>query len=218
MSEWLPVAPATLLAFAATAFAIVVSPGPDTFWILRCALGAGALAGLAAVLGVQLGLLVHTGLAAVGLTAVIASSPGLFRLVAVAGALYLGWIGVQGFRERGPLALTAEGAGVGPARALRAALVTNVLNPKVIVLFFALYPNFLALERGHVTAQLVTLSALLIAINIAWQAPMALAAHLVRRWLLRPRSVRLLARLSGAVLVLFALLMLYEHVWRGPAP
>ena len=81
----MPVDLATLGAFAITAGAIAVSPGPDTMLILRYALTSGQTAGLAAVAGVQIGLVVHTALAAAGLSALIASSPALFRGLAVAG-------------------------------------------------------------------------------------------------------------------------------------
>ena len=94
----MPVEAATLGAFVIAVAAIVVSPGPDTMVILRYALASGRRAGFAAVAGVQLGLMVHTVLAVLGVSLIIASSPVLFKLVAVAGAAYLAWLGVQGFR------------------------------------------------------------------------------------------------------------------------
>ncbi len=98
-----------------------------------------------------------------------------------------------------------------PARACRDAMLTNLLNPKVLVLFLALYPNFVAAERGHIPAQLMTLSATLIAINVAWQAPLAWAANVVRGWLMRP-SVRIaVTRAASIALITFAALLLYDH-------
>lgn len=206
----MPVEPATLAAFALTAAAIVVSPGPDTFLILRSALS-GRAAGYAAVLGVQLGLLAHTAFAVFGLSLLIASSPKLFDGLAIVGAAYLAYLGIQGLRAGGPLAVGGEPAGAKPARALRDAMLTNLFNPKVLVLFLALYPNFVVAGRGQVTAQLLTLSVTLIAINVAWQAPLAWGAHQLRRWLLRPRITRAIARTASAVLIAFAALLLYDH-------
>ncbi|MCU0894610.1 MAG: LysE family translocator, partial [Rhodospirillales bacterium] len=182
----MPVEPATLLAFAATAAAIVVSPGPDTFLILRSALS-GRAAGYAAVLGVQLGLLVHTAFAVFGLSLLIVGSPRLFDVLAIAGAAYLAYLGIQGLRAGGPWAVEGDAGRAKPLHALRDALLTNLLNPKVLVLFLALYPNFVVSAQGRVTAQLLTLSATLIAINVAWQAPLAWGAHQLRSWLLRPK-------------------------------
>lgn len=206
----MPVEPGTLVAFALTAAAIVVSPGPDTFLILRSALS-GRAAGYAAVLGVQLGLVVHTAFAVFGLSLLIASSPKLFDGLAIVGAAYLAYLGIQGLRAGGAFAVDGEPEGAKPSRALRDAMLTNLFNPKVLVLFLALYPNFVVANRGHVTAQLLTLSVTLIAINVAWQAPLAWGAHQLRRWLLRPRITRAIARTASAVLIAFAALLLYDH-------
>jgi threonine/homoserine/homoserine lactone efflux protein len=210
----LPVDLPTLGAFALAALAIVISPGPDTMLILRCSLTSGQRAGLAAVAGIQLGLIAHTILAAVGVSVLIASSPPLFKAVALAGAGYLGWLGIQGFRPRRRLAVENQRPPVSAGKALRDAMVTNILNPKVIILFLALYPNFVVLGRGAVWLQLVTLSVLLIAINVAWQAPMAWAADQMRRWLGRPSVQHWLTVLTSSVLLAFAVLMIYEHVIR----
>jgi threonine/homoserine/homoserine lactone efflux protein len=83
----------------------------------------------------------------------------------------------------------------------------------VIILFLALLPNFVAVERGNVPAQLIALSATLIFINVAWQAPMAWAANGIRRWLLRPMVQRTVSRVTGTILLMFAGLLLYEHIF-----
>ncbi len=208
----LPVAPPQLGAFVLTAVAIVISPGPDTLLILRYALGAGPGAGLCAVAGVQLGLLVHTSLAAGGLSVLIASSPLLLTIVGLAGAGYLGWLGVASLKDVGPLALSGQAAPRDKRRALRDAALTNLFNPKVIVLFVALYPNFITLGRASVAAQLGVLSAVLIAINVSWQVALALAADAARRRLLRPGAQRALRLGSGAALLIFAGLMIAERL------
>lgn len=208
----MPVEPATLGAFAVAATALVVSPGPDTLIILRHAMGSGRDAGLAAVAGVQIGLIVHTALAVAGLSLVIAASPVLFKGVAVAGAAYLGWLGVETMRSGGAIGGAGETVAVGRLRACREAILCNLLNPKVILLYIALLPNFIDSRSGPVPLQLVTLAATLIVINILWQAPMAWTADAVRRWLERPPVRLALTRATGAVLILFALLMLTEHL------
>lgn len=209
--------PAILAAFSLTALAIVVSPGPDTMLIVRYGLTSGPRAAFAAVAGVQLGLIVHTLLAVAGISALIAASPTLFRTLAIIGAAYLGWLGIEGMRGTAGFATaSAIGPRKSPVPALKAcrdAVLTNVLNPKVILLFVALYPNFVTLGRGDVTSQLLVLSAVLIVINVMWQAPLALAAEFVRRWLGNPRIARLISRLTGAILLAFALLILSQHAF-----
>ena len=207
----MPVEPAVLLAFVVAVLALVMSPGPDTMVIMRSALVAGVPTGMAAVAGVQVGLVVHTAAAALGISLIIASSPWLFSATAIAGAGYLGWLGVQGLRGGGLLRLGALDQRTTMRQAFRDAALCNLLNPKVIILFLALLPNFVERERGAVAAQLVTLGITLIVVNTVWQAPIAWAAGAVRRWLLRPAVQRAIARVSGAILLVFAVLLLVQH-------
>jgi threonine/homoserine/homoserine lactone efflux protein len=201
----------TVDTFAVTAAAIVVSPGPDTMLILRYALISGRAAGLAAVAGVQIGLFVHTTLAVAGLSALVASSPGLLRALAVSGAAYLAWLGLQGFRNRGVLGI-ADAGNLEPHRACRDAVFCNVLNPKVIVLFLALYPNFIVIGRSDVTAQVLMLSVVLILINVSWQVGLVGFANIARCRLVRSTVQRTLNRITGAILIGFAAAMLWEHL------
>jgi len=204
----LAVEPSVLGAFVIAVAAIVVSPGPDTLIILRSAPSSGRGAGFAAVTGVQFGLLVHTLLAVLGLSLIVASSPTLLRVIAVAGAAYLAFLGVRGLGAAGAHALDVNRPPIGVAEACRDGALTNLLNPKVIALFLALFPNFVDPGRGHVPGQLATLAVTLIVVNTLWQAPMAWAAARARRWLAEPVWQRRLSRLSGAALLAFAGAML----------
>jgi Putative threonine efflux protein len=207
----LPVDPPLLAQFALAAGAIVVSPGPDTLVILRHALGSGRLAGFAAVLGVQLGILVHTTLAAAGISALIATSPLLFRGVAILGTIYLGWLGIRALVSGGALQW-AEAAPATRWRALRQAMLTNLLNPKVLLLFFALYPNFIVAGRVPLALQIGVLSAVLLTMNTVWQVGLAAFANSARRWLTDARTMRAIDVSVGLVLLGFAVLLFVEHV------
>jgi threonine/homoserine/homoserine lactone efflux protein len=208
----MPVEPTTLLAFIAAALVIVISPGPDTLIILRYTIAAGQRTGFATVTGVQIGLVFHTVLAAVGLSLVIASSEALFRAISIAGAAYLAWLAVQGFRSA---LLNFGGADgtlrIGPAKAARDAMLTNLLNPKVILLFLALMPNFVVVERGQVPLQLTILGIALIAVNTVWQGALTVGAQQARRWLDRPRIQRAVSWGTGTILLGFAIALLIEH-------
>lgn len=206
----MPVELSVLGAFALMAAAIVVSPGPDTMLILRASLGSGRRAGFAAVAGVQLGLGVHTALAAAGVSAAIAASPLLFRLMALTGAGYLAFLGVESLRHGSRLDV-GRAAPASPGRACRDAMLCNLLNPKVLVLFLALYPNFIDATRGSV-AQVATLSMVLLLINVFWQSLVVVTAAAARRRLTRPGVQRVMGRLTGSILLLFAAAMLWENV------
>ncbi len=207
----MPLDPAILAAFVVAALALVVSPGPDTMLILRYTLASGQRVGLATVAGVQLGLIVHTLAAVAGLSLLIVSVPAVFRAVALTGAAYLAWLAVQSFRAGVMHVSQADGDGIGWSKALRDAALTNILNPKVIVLFLALMPGFLQPERGNIPLQLVTLGATLIAVNVVWQTAHTLAAEWTRHWMSDPKVHRIIAWATGAVFLLFAGLMAWEH-------
>lgn len=209
-----PVDFATYSAFLLTASLIVMSPGPDTLLILRYTLTSGRNVGLLTIAGVQVGLLGHTALAVLGISVLIASTPWLFKAVALAGAAYIGWMGLQGFREHGLLHVGATGKPpVGGVKAFRDAIFCNLLNPKVILLFLALFPNFVDNSRDDVPQQLIALAFGLIVINVLWQAPMAFAAEAVRRWLKNPRTYKLVTHSTGALLIVLAVLMVYENLF-----
>ena len=210
---YFPVDLATYSAFMLTASAIVLTPGPDTLIILRYSLSSGRNIGLATVFGVQTGLVGHTLLAIFGISVIVASTPMLFKAIAVAGAAYIGWIGIQSFRPHGILHVGATGKPpVGAGKAFRDAVFCNLLNPKVILLFLALFPNFVDNARDDVPYQLIVLSIGLIVINVLWQAPLAFAAEAVRRWLKNERIYKVVMRTTGVLLISVAVMMVYENL------
>ncbi len=209
-----PIDFATYSAFLLTASAIVLTPGPDTLIILRYSLSSGRNVGLATVFGVQMGLVGHTLLAIFGISVLIASIPVLFKTVALLGAAYIAWIGIQSFREHGLLHVGATGKPpVSARKAFRDAMLCNLLNPKVILLFLALFPNFVDNSRDDVTIQLIALSLGLMFINTLWQAPMALAAEAVRRWLKNERTYKLITHSTGILMIAVAALMVYDNLF-----
>ena len=178
--------------------------------IIRNTVTSGTSAGLATVTGVQAGILGHTILAVLGLSVLIVSIPALFKAVAVAGALYLGWLGIQSFRFHA-IGIDAAPAPATHFQSARDAMMTNLLNPKVIMLFFALMPGFVDPGRGQVPVQLILLAATLLLVNVAWQVPVALLARAIRPWLARPSVQRGVSRATGGVLLFFAVALFWEH-------
>ncbi len=202
------------LGFTLTAAAIVASPGPDTMLILRNSFLGGRRVGLYTVAGVQLGLLGHTLMAVLGLALLLASSPLAFKIIAALGAAYLGYLGIQTLRSGIVAGDPSQAAGLRltAAGAVRDATFTNLLNPKVILLFLALMPQFVDTDRGQVSAQMLVLSAWLVIINILWQTPIALLAEAMRRVLLRPAAQRIVNWITGGILLFFAGLLLYDYI------
>ncbi|MCA8926660.1 MAG: LysE family translocator [Alphaproteobacteria bacterium] len=207
---------ATLLAYLLTAGAIVVSPGPDTTLIVRHTLTSGLPAGLGTVAGTLLGLSGHTLATVLGLSLLIAASPTALAVIAVIGAAYLAWLGAQAFRAGvisfGNVTASVGAPYVSAGRALRDGLMSNLFNPKVILLFLSLMPQFVRPEAGSVPKQLAVMGGLLIAMSLFWNGGLALAAKAIRGWLARPAVQHGINWITGAILLGFAGLMLYDHV------
>ena len=92
-------------------------------------------------------------------------------------------------------------------------MLTNLLNPKVLMLFLALYPNFISADRGSITLQIAGLSVVLIGINIVWQVALVLSAHRARRWLARPAVGRASRLCVGVAFTTFAVVLAVQHLF-----
>src|SRR4051794_6744533 len=177
--------PGRWLALAATAFAIIVVPGPSVLFVISRGVTLGRRAGLATVVGNTTGLAVQLLAVIIGLGAVVERSIVAFTVVKVAGALYLVYLGVQALRHRRRLAdafaTGVESKGVG--RILREGFLVGVSNPKSIILFTAILPQFTEPSRGHLPVQLGLLGLTCLVIALTSDSVWALAAGTARSWL-----------------------------------
>jgi threonine/homoserine/homoserine lactone efflux protein len=194
--------------FVTTAIILVLTPGQDTFFILGRSIASGRAAGIAAALGITAGSLVHTLLAALGLSALLATSPYAFMAVKYAGAAYLFYIGLRALLGR---AKSLPGADAGGARdgrwpAFRQGIVTNVLNPKVALFFLALMPQFISADSSHKVAAFVVLGLSFMTLGAIWCVVLAVAAARLRAVLLaRPSMATWLDRVAGTVFIALGL-------------
>ncbi len=168
--------PGTLALFALAALALIVVPGPAVLYIVAQSIDRGRLAGVVSALGVATGGLVHVTAAAIGLSAVLASSADAFTAVKLAGAAYLIGMGLFTLlrrREVDPEAPVHE-------RRLRRiygqGVVVNVLNPKTALFFVAFLPQFVHRDDGHVPLQLLVLGLVFVVLAVTSDTVWALAA------------------------------------------
>jgi len=187
----------TLLLFAAASLALIAVPGPSVLYIVTRSVAQGRRAGLVSMLGIETGALVHVTAAAVGVSALVASSATAFTVLKYAGAAYLVFLGVRKLLER-PEA--AEDAARRTDRRLfwEGALV-NALNPKTATFFLAFLPQFVDPGRGPVVLQVLALGCLFVLVAIASDGLWALVAGTASRRLRSIGSSRALARVSGGV-------------------
>ncbi len=197
---------AVLLPFAVAVVVIALTPGPDMTFFLGRALSQGRAAGLAAMAGASTGILVHTMLVALGLSALIVAAPTAFLVLKVVGALYLAWLAIQAIRHGSALTLPDRPAPRATLAATWASgLAINLLNPKIILFFMTFLPQFVRPGDPHAAGQLVVLGLLFIVIALLITVPMILAADRVSSALrTRPRIARAMDWLFGSVFLAFA--------------
>ena len=153
--------PGALAVFMAATIALNLTPGPDMLYVVANGVGQGRKAGVVAALGIGGGTFVHTALAALGLAAILASSPLAYDVVRYVGAAYLLYLGGRTLIERpkaGAFGGRTERGGLW--RAFSRGVTTNVLNPKVALFFVAFLPQFVDPERGSAVLQFVALGTL----------------------------------------------------------
>ena len=196
--------PSTLLAFAVASAVIIAIPGPSVLFTIGRALSAGRRVALLTVVGNALGILTQICGLAVGLGPLIAASATAYTVLKVVGAGYLVWLGVQAIRHRRALAEAFE-AGVpltAPSlHAVRAGYVVGVTNPKTVVFFAALLPQFVV-QTSPVLTQLVALGAVFAGLAVVMDGTVALAASRARDWFARsPKRMERVGGVGGLMMV-----------------
>lgn len=146
-----------------------LAPGPDTVYILGRSIAHGRRAGVASALGISVGSIFHTGAAALGLSAFLATSAWAFTAVKLGGAVYLIFLGVRALLERNhDLSLPAQFKQNDAAAAFRQGILTNVLNPKVALFFLAFLPQFIDSAAPSKTVAFLILGLTFVTTGTIW--------------------------------------------------
>lgn len=193
-----------LLAFILVAAVLILVPGPSVLFVVARSLTLGPRAGIATVVGNAAGVYVQVVAVAFGLGTLVQESITVYTVIKFVGAAYLVYLGVQTFRHRGALG-AALNAPVEPKllrRILGDAFLVGVFNPKVIVFFIAVLPQFVDRSAGGVPVQLLALGAIFCAIALLCDSTWALLAGAARSWLVAsPRRLSVIGGAGGLVIV-----------------
>jgi threonine/homoserine/homoserine lactone efflux protein len=179
---------ANLWLFTAAALALLLVPGPAVLYIVARSVEQGRLAGFVSDLGIHSATLVHVAAAALGLSAILASSALAFGIIKYAGAGYLIWIGLKKLFGPAQPVGDIDVPRVGYWRLFRDGFVVNLLNPKTALFFLAFLPQFVEVGRGHVAMQIAMLGLLFTGLGFVTDGCYALAAGTVGQWLKRSRA------------------------------
>jgi threonine/homoserine/homoserine lactone efflux protein len=197
----------SLVAFAAVSFAIIIIPGPSVMFVVGRALSLGRRAALVTVAGNALGFYVQVVLVAIGLGVVVESSVAVFTAIKLLGAAYLVWLGAQAIihrRANAELSTAVEGTGViSTHRSLFVdGFVVGVANPKTIVFFAAILPQFVQAGGAPAGVQMLALGVIFAVIALASDSVWGLAAGTARTWFVRsPRRLETVGAVGGIAIV-----------------
>jgi threonine/homoserine/homoserine lactone efflux protein len=195
--------PTTFGLFILAALALLLVPGPSVLYIVARSVDGGRTAGLVSMLGIELGALVHVAFAAVGLSAILASSAAAFTAVKWLGVAYLVYLGLRRIlshdEEGGPVSVEPERL----SRVLSQGVIVNVLNPKTALFFLAFLPQFVDPTLGSVWVQVAVLGLVFVALAFFTDGVYALLAGTAGGWLKRRNESRAFRRgqryVSGGV-------------------
>jgi threonine/homoserine/homoserine lactone efflux protein len=199
----------SLLGFALVSLGIVLTPGPNMIYLISRSLTQGPAAGIVSLGGVALGFVFYMLCAAFGITALLFAVPYAYDALRLAGAAYLLW---QALKPGGRSPFQVKTLKVdGPRKLFAMGFVTNLLNPKIAMLYLALLPQFIDPSMGSVLVQSLVLGSIQIVISVGVNAMIALAAGSIARFLgTRPTWLLVQRWLMGTVLAGLAVRMALE--------
>ncbi|MCK1639322.1 LysE family translocator [Bradyrhizobium sp. 157] len=181
--------PTTLITYVAVVLGFVFIPGPATLLTVARATASGTTVGIATGAGIAAGDMIHTFMATVGISAIIAASATLFSIIKYLGAAYLLYLGVRAVLERTPVNLAAGALLISAGKAFRQAILAEVLNPKTALFFLAFLPQFVRPENGSVMLQLTILGIIFVLLGFVSTAVFALGAGSLGTFLRRNPAV-----------------------------
>ncbi|WP_435949832.1 LysE family translocator [Psychrobacter sp. DM8] len=209
------------LGFVLAAILLNVTPGIDTMYIITRSVSQGKKAGLYSVLGIVSGILVHTVLAALGLSIILAKSPLAFTIVKYIGASYLCYLGFKMLTSKSSAVIAdnlpnnkskAQAKSLDYAQIYKQGVLTNTFNPKVALFFLAFFPQFIDPSYAHSTLSFLVLGLTFALTGLIWCVCLALlASRFSQKLRENPAIVSVLNKISGAVFIGLGVRLLTEN-------
>lgn len=201
---------AVLIQFAVATFVIAITPGPDMTLFVGRSLSEGRASGFACMAGAMTGILVHTSLVALGLSALIVASPQAFLALKVAGAGYLVYLAVQALWKGSAFSPDTNQRAARPfTKNWLTGLGINLMNPKIILFFMTFLPQFVSIHDPHAPGKLFFLGLMFIVVSLPVTVPMVIAADRFASLLKKsPRVTRIVDYLFAGIFSAFAIKIL----------
>jgi threonine/homoserine/homoserine lactone efflux protein len=198
----------SIAAFAALSFALIVVPGPSVTFVISRAVALGRRAAVLTVIGNAAGAYLQVLLVALGLGAIVERSIVAFTIIKLLGAAYLIWLGIEAIRHRRSLAAVFDATGTVKSRrsVLRDGFLVGVSNPKLIVFFASVLPQFIEVGAAPPGLQMAFLGIIFVLIALASDSAWGVFAGTARQWLARsPRRLERLGGVGGCTMIALGL-------------
>jgi RhtB (resistance to homoserine/threonine) family protein len=200
-----------LITFVTVTLVLTVTPGVDTFIIMRNVLRGGPKDGFYTAIGICSGLFVHASLSAFGISVILVRSAVFFNFVKMAGAIYLVWLGLSSIygamRHKNSFEYTQSAVPkekLYPTKSLREGLLSNVLNPKPAVFYLAFFPQFIN-HGDPVFVKTMFLASIQFVIGISWLIMLSFFISQMKNYIEKPSIKKALDTLSGSILIAFGI-------------
>lgn len=192
--------------FFITAIVICLTPGIDTLYILSRSISQGKSAGVYSVLGISSGTMVHTILAAIGLSALLKTSVLIFTIVKVVGAIYLLFLGIQMLFKKGARLNNVKMNYIPPKKLFSQGVITNVTNPKVALFYISFIPQFIATDNVYGPLPFLILGIIFVFISTLWGGSISLFASKITEKLRENTIVEtILNKITGLIFIILGL-------------
>ncbi|GLV61455.1 lysine transporter LysE [Bacillus mycoides] len=203
----------TLLAFAIVSLSMVCSPGPNMIYLISRSITQGRMAGFISLLGIMLGFIIYIIATMFGLTALFLAVPSLYEAVKWAGAAYLLWLAWNSIKPGATSIMEPRTIAIEPPQKLfLMGLMTNLLNPKIAILYVSLLPQFEDPEKGSLLLQGAVLGFTQITVSFIVNLLIVFTASRVAKWFgTRPTWLRVQRWLMASVLTGLAVRLAFER-------
>lgn len=202
-----------LMLFLGLSWILIITPGPDLIYVLTKGIASGRKAGLISAVGVTLGILVHTVLAALGLSLILQTSAVAFTLVKMVGAGYLVYLGVKMLRSKEQQFELTDDSDLPSRKIFFQGLVSNTLNPKVALFFMAFLPQFIRTNGAEVSPlPFIILGSIFACFTLVFLATLGYFSGSVGHYLKTKASIsRWIKHISGIVMILLGIRLAFTR-------
>ena len=202
----------TLMTYTAIVLGFVFIPGPATLLTVARSASSGTKVGIATGAGIAAGDVLHTSMAIIGISAIIAASAALFSVIKFVGAGYLVYLGLRAILEKAPADFVKRRLPISAGKAFRQAILAEVLNPKTALFFLAFLPQFVHVGSGAVPLQLALLGAIFVLLGLVSTVVYAVSAAGLGNFLRRnPTVLKWQGKVVGGIFCALGLRLALEH-------